>query len=96
MYGEIHRSPVPPEEGRSLPPRRGLKRAMENFNDQVQKSLDANWIQRFFILGLRMGLRNILLSCWIKKYMKVEYKDFLVFICKMGLRIFYCLVKKYL
>jgi hypothetical protein len=53
---------------------------MENFNDQVQKSLDANWIQRFFILGLRMGLRmglrNILLSCWIKKYVKVEYKDF--------------------
>jgi hypothetical protein len=76
MYGEIHRSPVPPEEGRSLPPGGGLKKAMENFNDQIQKSLDANWIQRFSILGLRMGLRNILLSCWIKKYVKVDTKIF--------------------
>jgi hypothetical protein len=49
---------------------------MENFNDQIQKSLDANWIQRFFILGLRMGLRIILLSCWIKKYVKVDTKIF--------------------
>jgi hypothetical protein len=52
---------------------------MEIFNDQIQKSLDANWIQRFFILGLRMGLRNILLSCWIKKYVKVGYKRFFDF-----------------
>jgi len=61
---------------------------MENFNDQVQKSLDANWIQRFSILGLRMslrmGLRNILLSCWIKKYVKVEYKDFLILVLRNG------------
>jgi len=57
---------------------------MENFNDQVQKSLDANWIQRISILGLRMGLRNILLSCWIKKYG-----------CKLDTKIFYFVFAKW-
>ena len=61
-----------------------------------------NWIGGLgfrIILGfwvLVLGLRNILLSCWIKKYVKVDTKFlFLVFemgfhfgfeICEMGLR----------
>ena len=32
-----------------------------------------------------MNLRNILLSCWIKKYVKVEYKDFWFLFFEIGL-----------
>ena len=83
-YGEIHRSPVPPEEGRSLPPGGGIEECHGYFQWPSSKKIgcksDANRIQigyRDFVLGLRIGFENYFLILLDKKIYEIGYKDFL-------------------